>query len=57
MGRNLRDDFLIVTPTVKELEVEVKAEMLKRVWTISMVSILNLTNKYPIQLETIISVG
>lgn len=29
MGRNLRDDFLIVTPTVKELEVEVKAEIVK----------------------------
>lgn len=29
MGRNLRDNFLIVTPTVKELEVEVKAEAVK----------------------------
>ncbi|WIK66459.1 hypothetical protein [Globicatella sanguinis] len=29
MGRNLKDDFMIVTPTVKELEVEVKAETVK----------------------------
>ena len=29
MGKNLRDDFMIVTPTVKELEVEVKAETVK----------------------------